>query len=36
MDLKVNICKGLDWIRSAQSRNQWWLLVNMVMTLEVS
>jgi hypothetical protein len=29
-------CCGIDWIHLAQERNQWTILVNMVLNLQVS
>jgi hypothetical protein len=33
MDLRETECCGMDWINMAQERNQWRVLVNMVMNL---
>jgi hypothetical protein len=27
--------EGMDWIHLAQDRDQWWVVVNMVMNLQV-
>jgi hypothetical protein len=35
MDLREIGLEGVDWIHLAQDRNQWWALVNMVMSLQV-
>jgi len=34
MDLKEIWWKGVDWIRLAQDRDQWWALVNTVVNLQ--
>jgi hypothetical protein len=38
-DIKMNLKEigrdGMDWIRGAQGRDQWWALVNMVMNLQI-
>jgi hypothetical protein len=31
MYLKDIRCEGMDWIHLAQDRNQWWVLVDMLM-----
>jgi hypothetical protein len=33
IDLKGIVCEGADWIHLAQDRDQWWVLVNVVMNL---
>jgi hypothetical protein len=33
MDLKETGCEDVDWIHLAQDRVQWWVLVNVVMSL---
>jgi hypothetical protein len=35
MDFKEKGWENVDWIHLAQDRNQWWALVNMVMSLQV-
>jgi hypothetical protein len=35
MDLRETGCGGVEWIRSAQDRDQWQALVNMVNNLRV-
>jgi len=35
MDLQVEGCGCMDWIKVVQDRNRWWALVNVVMNLQV-
>jgi hypothetical protein len=35
MDLREIKCDGVDWIDVAKNRNQWMVLVNMVINLRV-
>jgi hypothetical protein len=36
MDIREIGLEGVDWFHLSQDRNQWWALVNMVMSLRVS
>jgi hypothetical protein len=35
MELRETVCGGMDWIDLAQDRDQWRVLVNTVMNLQV-
>jgi hypothetical protein len=35
MELKGKVCGGMDWIHLAHDRDQWRVLVNVVMNLRV-
>jgi hypothetical protein len=35
MDLIETVWEGVDWINLAQDRDQWWALVNTIMSLRV-
>jgi hypothetical protein len=35
MDLREIQCDGMDWISLVEDRNQWWALVNTIMSLQV-
>jgi len=35
MYLKQIWCEDVDWIHLAQNRDEWWVLVNMVIKLQV-
>jgi hypothetical protein len=35
MELRETGCKGVNWIQLSQDRDQWWVLVNMVVNLQV-
>jgi hypothetical protein len=36
MDFREIVWESVDWIHLAQSRDQWWALVNTVMNLRVT
>jgi len=35
IDLKEMGCDSVDWIYLTEDRDQWWTLVNMVMSLQI-